>query len=255
MASSGRALMLRLLTTLCVLGVAAGNASSAGGLAGRWEGEARVPGSPLPIVLDLERAPSGAGWVGSLTLPGRRVKGAPLAGVTVDDQGRLGADAAGAFGGPPSTTATRLDLRLSSDDRLVGDWQQGGHRAAVVLRRSGEAQVDEPVPSTVPLPPLLSGTWRGRYELGGYAREVTLTFAGPAPLAAPFGSMRIVGKRRTDLPIERVQAGERYLTIETGGGIRIEGQWDAASGHFDGWMLQGPFEARLPLRRGEGSGS
>lgn len=125
----------------------------------------------------------------------------------------------------------------------------------MVLHRSGDAQVDLPALSTVPLPQSLSGTWKGRYELAGNPREVTLSFAALAPTQPPFGTLLIVGKRRSELPVERVLAGERYLTIEAGGGIRFEGRWDPGEGRFDGWMVQGPFEAPLQLRRTDRSGS
>ncbi len=233
----------------------AGAASAAPEVSGRWEGEAQIPGAPLPIVLDLEVSPSGGGWRASLTLPGRRVKGAPLAELSVSDDGRVRADAAAAFGGFESTLPTRLDLQLAADGRLVGEWQQGGHRAATVLHRSGAAQVDRSPPATVPLPLSLAGTWRGRYELGGYPRDVTLSFAKPAPTLPPFGTLLIVGKRRSELLVERVVAGERYLTIEAGAGIRFEGRWDPDEGRFEGWMKQGPFEAPLQLRRIDRSGA
>jgi hypothetical protein len=219
---------------------------------GRWEGEVTLPGAaPLPLVLDLAPDARGA-WAGSVTLPGRGVKGAPLDALTVDASGRVQAGLGAAFSGAPADTAPLLAVRMLPDGRLEGELRQGGHSGRLQLQRSGEAQVDRPPPST-PVPAGRAGTWRGRYELGGYPREVTLTLA--APPASP-GELLIVGKRRTQLAIDKVRAGERFVTLEaSAAGIRLEGQWDARSGRFDGQFIQGPFEAPLQLQRATEAGS
>lgn len=249
MPSRVRALALAAAPMLwCVVGAA--SAAGPAGLAGRWEGEARVPGAPLPLVLDLAPDASGA-WRGSVILPGLGVKGAPLAGVVAAD-GALQADLGSAFNGPPSELPTQLALRLLPDGRLEGQLRQGGHAADVRLSRSGAAQVDAP-PASTPLPPALAGVWRGRYELGGYPREVTLTLAVPVANAlpgAPAGELLIVGRRRTQLSVDRVVAGARFVTLEaSAAGIRLEGQWDTSAGRFEGQFIQGPFEAPLSLQR------
>src|SRR5690242_11911557 len=138
MSSRVRAPALAATMLWCVIGatMAAGSASPGG----RWEGEARIPGASLPLVLDLGPDASGA-WRGSVILPGLGVKGAPLAAVSVAADGAVQADLAGAFSGPPSTEPTQLALRMGPDGRLEGQLRQGGHAAGVTLERSGEAQV------------------------------------------------------------------------------------------------------------------
>lgn len=237
---------------LVVMGLGAQAIAAGPGPAGRWQGEARIPGAPMPVVLDLvlDQAPGSAQrWAGSITLPGRGVKGAVLETVSVSTNGEVQANVGAAFGGPPMQQPTRITLRPAAGGRLEGEWQQAGHRAMLVLRRSGEAQVDSPPPRT-PLPPALAGVWRGRYELGGYPREVTLTLAPPATAEAPAGELLIVGKRRTQLAIDRVAASERFVVLESSAaGIRLEGQWSGEAGTFDGLFFQGPFEAPLRLQR------
>ncbi|MGM9481559.1 hypothetical protein ACS5PN_10245 [Roseateles sp. NT4] len=210
---------------------------------GRWEGVAEIPGAPLPLVVDLSSASTGA-LQGSVILPGRGVKGAPLQALAADDKG-LGFSLAAAFN-PPAEQAPRVNLRWQADGTLVGEWQQSGLSAALQLRRTGAAQVDLPVAPTA-LSPELLGRWIGRYELGGYPREVTLTLAnGPAGLGA--GELVVVGKRRTELKVDHVVQGREFLTLKaSAANYRIEGRH--AADRIEGQVLQGPFEAAIVLRR------
>lgn len=212
--------------------------------AGRWQGQADIPGMPLPVIVDLQGA-EGQGWTGSVILPGRAVKGAPLSDIRVDGEGlrfSLGA----AFGGDAAASPSWAELRWQPDGRLAGSFHQGGHRAPLSLQRSGVAQVDLPAPPAPPGPDLL-GTWRGRYELGGQPREVTLTLPARAGTA---GELVIVGRRRSVLAIDQVRQGRQFIVLHaSAAGVSIEGRWLPAEGRIDGHFLQGPFEAPLQLRR------
>lgn len=227
------------------LWLAAGAAAADPGLAGRWHGLAEVPGAPQPVVLDL--APQAAGrWAGSITLPGRGIKGAPLSALKVSGTGiQAGTGAAFPF---PIEPAPGIALQRQSDGRLVGEWRQGGQRAPLVLRRTGEAQVDLPQAGTA-LDSALHGTWTGRYELGGAPRQVTLVLSqGPNGLGQ--GTLRIVGRRTSDLVVDHVEQGREFIVLEAKAvGFRIEGRYDAAAGRIDGGIQQGPFEAAVVLVR------
>ena len=218
-------------------------------LSGRWEGELRIPGAVLPIVIDLA-PPAAGGWAGSVTLPGRGVKGAPLEALQVGPDG-FGASLETAFGGAgngANRTPTRIDLRMIAEGSLAGEFQQGGHRATATLRRSGPAQVDLPRRATA-IDPSLAGTWTGRYELGGSPRDVTLTLVRGAGGVAT-GTLKIVGRRTTELALDRVMQTPHFIELDAGAaGIRIEGRWQAAAGRIDGSFTQGPFEAPLSLQR------
>ena len=97
----------------------------------------------------------------------------------------------------------------------------------------------------------IAGTWRGRYELGGYPRDVTLTLSAGAPGSA---DLVIVGKRTTQVPIDRYAESENFVTVESVAyGITIEGRWRTPDGAIRGTFVQGPFEVPLVLRRGAGS--
>jgi hypothetical protein len=224
------------LLLLCSLPAAA----VAAGTEGRWEGVVRIPGAPLPIVIDVE------GGAGSVTLPGRGVSGAPLRELAAGASGVVAnlSAAIPAFGSsapPPS-----IELTLQPDGRLAGTLRQGGHTAPVTLVRSGEAQVTRPPPST-PIGAALAGVWKGRYELFGAPREVTLTLKDGPP-APGNAALVIVGRRTSNVPIDRVVQGPTFITFESDEyGMTIEGRVDG--GTIEGSLQQGPFEVPLVLRR------
>ncbi|MFN0183836.1 MAG: hypothetical protein ACKVQR_08470 [Aquabacterium sp.] len=227
------------------LAAATALAAAAPDPAGRWDGVAQVPGAPQRLVVDLARGPGGA-WIGSVTLPGRGVKGAPLVDLVVDAGGvRAGLSAAFPF---PIEPAPRLSLQPAADGTLAGRFEVGGHVAALSLARSGPPQVDRPVPGTGVLPEL-QGQWRGRYELGGVPRDVTLQLANGGDGLAR-GRLRIVGRRTSELAVDHVTQGREYIVLLAQAvGFRIEGRFDAAAGRIDGGIVQGPFEAPLVLLR------
>ena len=137
-------------------------------------------------------------------------------------------------------------LRWQADGSLAGEWLQAGLSAPLRLQRTGGPQIDLPIAATA-LTPALLGRWAGRYELGGYPREVTLTLSnGPAGLGA--GELVVVGKRRTELAIDHVVQGREFLTLKaSSANYRIEGRY--AADRIEGQVLQGPFEAAIVLRR------
>ena len=213
---------------------------------GRWQGWLEIPGAPQELMVDLATAPA-MQWVGSAILPGRGVKGAPLAEIQVGEAG-VQFSLAAAFGSAPPGSATEARLRWQPDGRLAGTFHQGGWSAPLLLTRSGPPQVDL-APAATKLSADLVGIWRGRYELGGYPREVTLTLSQP-PDAAAQGELVIVGKRRSVLAIDHVQQGASFVTLAANAaGLRIEGRWRTDDGRIEGHLVQGPFEAALVLRR------
>ena len=220
-----------------------GAACAGPGFAGRWEGQAEIPGAPQRFVVDLAPA-SGGGWDGSVVLPGRGVKGAPLGALRVDERG-ISFGLAAAFSAPTDPPPT-MELAPRADGTLAGTLRLAGLDAAVELRRTGEAQVDRPHRSAH-ITDALAGTWRGRYEFGGYAREVTLTLAN-RPDAAAGGQITVVGKRTTTLDIDLVDESPEYVALRASAAdYRIEGRFDRDACKVEGAVIQGPFETPIVL--------
>ncbi len=233
---------------LLAAGLACAGARAASDPSGRWEGVADIPGQPLRLVIDLDRDAQGR-WAGSAILPGRSVKGVAVDGLAVAGcDVRLGLAAAFPGGGAMQPT---LALACQGEGALAGTFTLGGHAAPVSLHRSGPAQVDRP-PAGRPITAALAGRWTGRYELGGFAREVTLTLANGAD-GSGGGQLVIVGKRTSTLQVDQVTQGREFVTVRaSAANFVIEGRLAAQEGVIDGAMSQGPYEARLVLRRQAG---
>lgn len=218
--------------------------ASAATVQGRWEGEVLVPGAPLPLVVDLSRA-GGSGWTGSVIMPGLGIKGAALSEIKVGYTD-VTATLSGALrtGGamPPHIT-----LHLTDSGDMKGEFQQGGNSAPLMLRRTGDAQVDLGPKSTV-VANELEGAWNGRFDFDGYPRDVTLTLSNH-PKSTATAELVIVGKRTTQVPVDLVVQDAQFLKIESGqSGIAFEGRWSAQAGEIQGSIQMGPFEVPLVLR-------
>lgn len=61
--------MKRLLAIIAAMAVSTPAAAQPGGFAGQWEGLMRIPGEP--VAFSVRIAPTGEGWLGTITVPGR----------------------------------------------------------------------------------------------------------------------------------------------------------------------------------------
>ena len=226
-------------TPLELVGATSMAADAASALEGRWCGKIQIPGHELILVVDLAH---GANWNGSATLPGFNVKGAPLAAINVQ-----GADVS--FGiqamTGPGVEPPKINARLS-DEKLVGDFLQGGNTARFILEKIGPPQVEELARST-PVAKEFEGDWKGDYELLAYPRKVTLKLQNHAsqPASAEFV---IVGRKVNNLPVDRITQQGNFITIESSAyGLAYEGRLE--NGEIHGTLFQGPLEVALVLRR------
>jgi hypothetical protein len=149
------------------------------GQEGRWEGQIRIPGRELPVVVDL--APAGGAWTGSIILPGLGIKGAPLSSVIATPTDVV-FDIANLLDTPTHGPA-HFKAHLDASEGMDGEMMQGGNVAKFSLKRIGPAQVDTALRST-PVKRTLEDQWIGEFELGGYPRRVTMTLANHADAAA-----------------------------------------------------------------------
>jgi len=213
---------------------------------GRWEGQVQIPGAPLTLIVDLARNGASA-WTGSVIIPGLGIKGAPVGDISVTES-RVSFALSGAMkaGGaaPP-----RITVHSVREGVMAGDFEQAGNTATLTLTRTGPAHV-EPAPKSTVVAGELEGAWSGRFELGGYPRDVTLTLSNHTQSGAT-AELVIVGKRTTQVPVDLVVQDAQFLKIESGQmGITFEGRWSAKASEIQGSLQMGPFEVPLVLHQG-----
>jgi hypothetical protein len=213
--------------------------------AGRWEGPAQIPGGELRLIVDLSEE-SGQGWIGSIIVPGFDVKGAPLVDLHVRSSD-LAFSIKGALGNERAGQA-EIRAHVTADGHLAGDLKQGGSTAPFVLEKTGPAQVELP-PRNTAVSKELEGEWKGEYELGGYARHVTMKFANRSGDGAGVEFV-IVGKKTNNVPVTLVTQEGDFLSIKSDEfGITYEGRFRKDAGEIKGTFTQGPYEVPLVMRR------
>ena len=204
-------------------------------ISGRWEGTAQIPDNELTVVVDL--AQENGVWVGSIIIPGLGLKGVPLTDIKLQPPD-LNFAVKGALG-------IQLKLRLDANNKMAGNFEQGGNRASASLQRTGPPQVEYP-PRNTPVAKELEGEWKGDYEMLGYTRHVSIKFANhPDGATADFV---IVGRKQNVLPVDLVTQEGDLLTVDSHEiGFSFEGR--LKNGNLTGAIRQGAIETPLVLVR------
>ncbi len=236
--------MRRVIFAFCLC-AATSSGIAAPVLEGRWEGRVSVPGKDMPLVVDL--APDATGkWTGSIIIPGLGVNGAPLDKIAV-------ADASVTFvivNALASATYGPAEFRgaVDADGVMAGEFRQAGNMAPFTLKRSGRASVQAPPRSTVVARDVES-QWDGEFELGGYPRHVTITFANHDNTGAT-ATFVIAGKRTTDLPVDLIVQEGNLLRVESRANqVVFEGRVAKERTEIRGAIELGSQEMPLTLRR------
>ena len=204
-------------------------------ISGQWEGTAQIPGNELTVVVDL--AQENDAWVGSIIIPGLGLKGVPLTDIKVQPP-----DVDFAVKG---TLGIQLKLRLDANNKLAGNFEQAGNRAAATIQKTGTAQVEYP-PRNTPVAKELEGEWKGDYEMLGYTRHVSIKFANHPDGAT--AEIVIDGLKHNVLPVDLVtQEGEMVTVDSHEMGFSFEGR--LKNGKLTGAVRQGAIETALVLVR------
>ena len=234
--------------SLCIVATTGVTAAT---IEGRWEGLVRVPGREFPLVVDLASGSAGT-WTGSIIIPALGVNGAPLDKIAVADANLtfviVNALASEAYG------PAQFRGQLSTDGVMAGEMRQAGNVGAFAMNRSGQAQVQLPQHSTA-VGRDLENQWIGEFELGGYPRHVTITFANHDNAGAT-ATFVVVGKQTNNLPVDLVLQEGDLLRIESQANqVVFEGRLRKESGEIKGTLAVGSLELPLVLRRSTGRNS
>jgi len=211
---------------------------------GRWEGQVEIPGTGLPLVVDLARTSSGA-WTGSIVIPGLGIKGAPLSNLVVTAD-QVSFDLGSRLGTPLG--AAQFNVQAVTADRMTGEMRQAGNVARLALAKRGPAQVEVP-PQSTPVARGLEAQWEGEFELGGYPRKVAIELENHAGAAAT-AKLVIVGKRVNEIPVDLViQQGTLVRVESQATQIVYEGRLREDADEIRGAIELGGVELPLTLRR------
>src|SRR5580765_8189561 len=100
---------------------------------GRWEGVVRIPERELTVVVNLDRG-AGNDWVGSITVVGLDIRGAPLTDIVMKaPEIAFSAQTAP----PPRGLQATFKGKLDSSGMLSGTFIQAGNTAPFSLKRTG----------------------------------------------------------------------------------------------------------------------
>jgi uncharacterized protein len=227
---------LACILTLLV-GERAASPQSTAGPAGHWEGKIDVLGPALNIEVDL--APKGEKWEGTITIPSQNLKGFPLSAVAVE-----GSSVSFALKGVPGDP--QFKGTLSKDGKsIAGDFSQAGAAVPFSLAWKGEARIEAPPKSTL-ITKDFEGSWEGTLDVKGTALRLILKLSNQDGVAT--GTLVSVDQGGVEIPIASiVQTGPRLKLVVSAIGASYEG--DFKDGQIAGTWTQGAVSLPLVFKR------
>jgi hypothetical protein len=216
---------------LALLFAAAGALASAQPVskaAGHWEGALKAPGQDVAIIVNLAQNAKGE-WIGSMLSPQQGAQDMPLGGISVQ-----GTAVRFSMAGVPG--APVFEAKLNADgSEMSGACSSGGQSMLFSLKRTGEAKVNLPPPSSQ-LSKEFEGNWEGALEAGGAQLHLVLKLTRK-PDGSGAGSVVSVDQGNAELGINTITQKDKAIEFEiravTGGykgalnaeGTEIAGTW------------------------------
>ena len=214
--------------------------SAAESPAGRWEGIIHVPQQETQVVLDLDQSGDGH-WIGSVTLPGSGIQGAPLMNLSVSGD-QFSCTVKDALGG------ARFKGRVSADGTAGGTFEMGGNSAALTLRKTGTASVELPRHSTM-IRHELEGDWEGDITVLDHPVQAKLSLANHENGEAT-AKLVIKGRQENVVPVERVTQDADLLTLDVPSQhATYDGRINADDTEIDGVFEQQSVDFPIVFRR------
>jgi len=232
-----------LVAALCVLSSGLARAQQAADPSGHWEGTIQAPGMTIPFEIDFAKNDKGA-LVGTVDLPGERIKGLPLTKVALD--GRTLAFHA------RSDQPMRGDL--SADGRTIsGDYFAEGNTLPFTMIRTGDSRM-QPAPKSAAISRELEGTWDGTLETHGVEIHMRLILTNQGD-GASLGRMVNLDQGALELPVAITQKGAAVTLHVMPIASSYTGTLNADGTEIAGTFSQGEKSAPLNFRRARGGSS
>jgi hypothetical protein len=168
---------------------------------GHWEGVIKAPNRDVQISVDLAKNDKQA-WIGHLSFIGPGPKEVPLDAITVAGAS-INFNVIGIPGG--MKFETKLDPATKA---LTGTVTGGSGSVDVEFKRTGEAKVVVPVPSS-PLSKELEGKWEGTVEMMGKSYRLVLNLKTGAD-GRGTGTLVSLDQNAVEIPLGTItQAGDK----------------------------------------------
>jgi hypothetical protein len=229
------------LLVLCLTAAPSAHAASApasqttAGPSGHWVGTMTGPG----IEIEIDLAPKGDVWRGTMSIPAQGIKGVPLSELTV--KGTAVSFIIKGAPGDPAFSGT-----LAPDGKTIsGTFTQGGGATPLALAWKGEPKFEVPQKSTA-ITKDLEGSWEGSIDLKGTMLRLALKLANGANGAT--GAIISLDQGNVEIPISTVtQDGSRLKLLVT----MISGTYDGElkGGELAGTWNQGALSVPLVFKR------
>ncbi|MBZ5583910.1 MAG: hypothetical protein LAQ30_17200 [Acidobacteriia bacterium] len=199
--------------------------------AGHWEGVLKAPNQDVALTVDLAKNQKGE-WIGTLSMPAQGAQDIPLSDINVQQETVH-------FAMLKAPGAPVLEGKLSADgNAITGAFAASGQSIPFELRRTGEASIKTPPPST-PLSKEFEGNWEGALEAGGQQLRLLLKLSRAADGIAT-GSVTGIDQGNVEIPIGTITQKDKSLQFEihaingsyagtlSNDGTQITGAWTQA---------------------------
>ena len=203
---------------------------------GHWEGSLDAHGTDVAFQVDFAKNPAG-GFIGSISIPGQRLKGLPLTKIDLD--------------GRTITFGARSDqlmiATISPDNAsMTGDFSSSAFTGAFVLTRAGGPQVAS-APRSAAIGKELEGRWTGVLDVDG-GLHLVLTLANQAD-GTSIASLVNVDEGGVMIPLTVTADGPQVTLTTTTIDGRFAGTLRATGTELAGTFTQGALSAPLTFRR------
>jgi hypothetical protein len=231
--------MLPMLRVAILLAISVIPVCAQDGLRGHWTGGEQIPDhAPVTVEIDLDRGADG--WIGSLSIPARKISGIPLEVTYADGKFSF------RIKGMPDVPTYKGTV--SQDGKTIeGDYIEGTLKVRFKFTRAGEPNV-EIAEASLPVPQEFVGDWEGALRLGRGDRTILRISSGESGARAVLISVDEDGVQVPATSIE-LQGSVLTIVLKPLGGARYVAEINKDVTELKGTLDFGGYEVPLNFKK------
>jgi hypothetical protein len=211
---------------------------------GHWEGTVSAPSGEVRIEVDLARSAAGD-LAGTISQPAQKVKGLPLASVTVDGSAITFEIMARSGGG------TFMGDLLGDGKSMSGSFVAQAGTVPFSLTRTGDARIEAP-PKSAAIGKEMEGIWNGTLDVEGKQSRIVLKMSNQ-PDGTSTGSLASLDEE-IEVPVAITQKAASLTLDVKAIGSSYSGVLDQARTELVGtYTTQSGVALSLTFRRSAGN--